>query len=202
MENRFTPPEIIRQTQLLSDVEPIAASRDRAVLNREQLKSLVEPPLLSACEELFDKNIRTLETTANRTNIETGGNAAIVIDHDSLSETNRLIAAQLVEEGLATLDVDNYDGYTHALTVLIPLSPQITVQEIEDKANAIAHRFIKQAMTWASRYNFEQAAAIAKAENQAEIIEAMKYFGFYYDEENQEFFASEEHYRKFHESVN
>ena len=63
----LNPPE--KLPEKISEVEPIAEGRGRHVRTREELKNLVEIPLLATCEELYDKNIRTLSTSANKNDI-------------------------------------------------------------------------------------------------------------------------------------
>lgn len=54
---------------LLTEVEPIKKTF-QPIHKREDLKEVIEPPLLTAREELYDKNIRTISTSANRDNLK------------------------------------------------------------------------------------------------------------------------------------
>lgn len=52
----------------LTEIEPIFESYVE-VLNRNDLNKIIEKPLLPACQCLYDKNIQTLMTSANRFNV-------------------------------------------------------------------------------------------------------------------------------------
>ena len=79
----------------LTEVEPIKNSF-KHILKKEDLKEVVEPPLLTACEILYDKNIETKSSSANKDNVEQGF-AYIYIDYDTLSPANQEIGKQIGE---------------------------------------------------------------------------------------------------------
>src|SRR3989344_7459093 len=103
----------------IAEVKPVQESRNMIVRTRDQLRELVEFPLLRACEELYDKNIRTLSTSANEQDIKYQ-NAHIIIDFGSLSEENKEIGKQLGEIHRA----DNLDQ----LVIKIPVEETSTIQ--------------------------------------------------------------------------
>ncbi len=97
----------------VTDIEPIWA-KYVPIYSEEDLKDVVELPLLNACKDLFRKNIRTIMSSCNKFNIigldkyaedkEEGQNmkfkysygehyAWIMIDYDSLSEENKSVLA-------------------------------------------------------------------------------------------------------------
>ena len=55
----------------LEKVQPIEESAGQKI-TRENIREFVEAPLVEACEIFYDKNIRTLSSSANRKDIEKG----------------------------------------------------------------------------------------------------------------------------------
>lgn len=128
-------PEMLK-TKII-DLEAIQESRNTTVRYREQLAALVERPLLSACEELYDKNIITLGTSANVQDVEyndwenpgqkkPGDGAYIIIDFDTLSTKNQEIGKSLGEVYFAD------DG--NQLKIVIPLTRESTFEDVQTQA--------------------------------------------------------------------
>src|SRR5687768_7262504 len=80
----------------IRDLEAVEAWRGVDVGQREDLKNLIEGPLLSACEELYDKNIDTVGSSANKKDVSQGY-AYITIDFETLSARNQNIGRELGE---------------------------------------------------------------------------------------------------------
>ncbi|MFA6253559.1 MAG: hypothetical protein WC687_04840 [Patescibacteria group bacterium] len=174
----------------LGNIEPIQESRNVMVRTREELTALVEAPLLQACASLYDKNIRTLSSSANKGDIE-GGAAHIIIDFDSLSETNKEIAKGLGE--LLTYDSEQ------AIKIEIPISPTTSPAEIEQAAQAIADKFQEQPILWAPTYSLEDLKkiyGIAAEDRNFDDPKSWEESGYFYDQNNNIFYLSEEHYKK------
>lgn len=89
------PVERVPDSTLISQIEVITES-GITPSTKEDLSMLVEPPLLEACEELYDMNINTVMSSANSKDVETG-TAYIDIEFDSLSDENKEIASGLGE---------------------------------------------------------------------------------------------------------
>jgi len=192
---------------LLNEVQPIRKSRGLVITKKEQIKEIVEQPLVRACEVFWDKNIKTYESSANSQNIQTG-NCYIRIDFDSLSEENKKIAKQYGEPyddvGVQVLELD------------IPITGTETVNQISDKAVEIANAFHKQKASWIrgttlqeqlehfeKRYGDKYPEAVAQEKErlnqQGAWEEECKRLGNYFDPETQTAWASEEYYKKFKE---
>lgn len=123
----------------ISEVPAIEESRNMLLRGRADVATLVEAPLVRACEFFFDKGIRTLASSANAKDVA-DGNAYIIIDFDNLSPENQEIAR--------TLSVPiSYDGI-QAIKIEIPITTESTSAEIEQAASQIAERFQKQKATW------------------------------------------------------
>ena len=180
----------------LSEIETIQESSDQMIRNREQLTNLIEIPLLSACQELYDKNIQTLATSANKKDIGTG-EIYIIIDFNSLSPENQEIAKQYAD----VVDLNEHAskwGKLEAVKIIIPVNPideKISVLEIKQEAEKIADAFKEQPMTWAPKYTLEDLKECYCIDSDdLEIWEDE--LGFYYDREEKVFYVSEEHYKK------
>lgn len=182
------------QPERLRDVLPIEESRNNIILKREQVPNLVEAPLVSTCVELYDKNIRTLESSANTKDIKKGA-VHFSIEFDSLSEENKQIAKQLG----TVMEADN----NRYVAVTIPVGKDSYVKNIQDKADEIAHKFQKQKMTWAPTFTKEQLVEYSydPSWSQLDPEEISKRTGYFYDKKNSIFYKSEEHYHKVNEHL-
>lgn len=169
--------------KIITEVEPIEQSREKMIETKEQIKELVEAPLLAACEELYDKNIQTLSTSANKNDVLYGG--YINIDFDSLSEKNKEIAKTLGEL--------SGGGNSRHVKIKIPLNENTTVEEIKSFAESVVGKFEKQPMKWAPRYTLKDLREIyCDGEAQVEDFSGR----YYYDSEEKLFYLSEEHFKK------
>jgi hypothetical protein len=185
-------PEIKKAPASVTEISPIKESRNRSLRTREDLQELVEAPLLKACEELYDKNIRTLSTSANSENITYGDGGHIVIDFDTLSDENKSIGREL---GTITF-ADNMNQ----LSIGIPMTQTTTVEEIEAIAESIAHEFKKQEMTWAPVWTADQIRAMYAISPEEEFEPQDFADQFYYDEESKLFYLSQEQAQKVREN--
>lgn len=178
----------------LSEVDRIAESRCRMVLERIELKKLVETPLLEACEILYDKNIRTTETSANAENIKYSRKVGIVIDFDTLSTENKEIARKLCQIG------NNHpDGYT-AASIEIPVSESTTVAEIKKEVEAIVKQFKLQPLIWSPGMTIQEMRQLYTIDPGDENYPPESFLDpeskLYYDEETRLFYVSKEHFKK------
>jgi hypothetical protein len=195
-------PEMLK-TKIV-DLEAIQESRNTTVRYREQLVALVERPLLSACEELYDKNIITLATSANTQDVEIndwehpgqkkpGDGAYIIIDFDTLSAKNQEIGKNLGEVYFAD------DG--NQLKIVIPLTRESTFEDVQIKAQEIAHKFVKQQYRVIT-YTMEQMRQTYGYEPDDESVQPEDFGGnYYWSPEHKAFFLSKEQYEKAMEQV-
>lgn len=190
----------------LNEVLPIQKTRGLIITKREQIKEIVEAPLVSACEVFWDKNIKTYESSANSQDIQRG-NCYIRIDFDSLSEENKKIAEQYGEP--------YNDVGVQVLELVIPVTSSETVKEVSDKAVDLANTFHKQKPTWIEGTTLQQhidwlnerygkypqtAEEIERLKQSGAWEEECKRLGKYFDPDTQTSWASEEYYQKFNES--
>jgi len=190
-KNNFEANTIQAETpKLLKDVKEISEDRGQFIGRRDVIKNIVEFPLVKAVEELYDKNIRTTETTANRGDIANRKKAVIVIDFDTLSEENKEIANKICKVGANKVDEYNY------AEISFPVDDSTTVQEIEDRMLTATQQFKIQPLLWAQS---RTEAEIRKFFNipAEENIDPQDYADhYYYDQESKLFYPSEEICRK------
>lgn len=193
----------------LSDIEPIEKNREVKLESGSDLANLVEGPLLSACKELWGKNIITEGSSANRKDlIAEHPEAWIVINYDKLSDKNRSVAESLGEVG--------YADEHNQIRINIPIDQDSTWGDVQEKAEAIVRRFTKQRFRADTRTLGEakQAAAFDPSATMEEIRTRLGIdpddvsFGpeslsnWYWVPEKQLFYISKEQYEKSLEEVN
>jgi len=187
----------------LADVPPIE-NGSPIIATKEQLKTVVEAPLLAACEALYDKNIRTLASSANRKNIQ-NGEASILVDFDSLSEENKIIARKISEPEQAS----GHGGGGKTFVIAIPVSASSTVAEISKAALTIAQAFKWQPATWITKKKIENFTDTMDQLKETFCLESPEYddphakvwqrLGYVYDPEKQVFLAQDDLQRYFYD---
>lgn len=120
----------------LSEIEPIEEG-GLTPQNREDLKMWVEAPLLDACQQFYDKGIKTVFSSANKTDINRY--AYIALDFDSLSPRNQEIALRLGEEGKIHGSKPRKGIY-----LKIPVNNKTTVGDIKKAALEMVQQFEQQ----------------------------------------------------------
>lgn len=185
-EEEITGDKERKNPEKISEVEPIEKSAGSLIFNREQIREIVESPLVSACEEFYDKNIQTVSVSANKKDTEQNF-ANITLDYKSLSEDNKKIA-----EGFG--EISNWGK--DIVTIKLPVEKDSTFEDIKNYADSIAHKFLKQKMTWAPRYTLEQLNKYNKEPLDIEYFQ--KNTGLFYDKDEKVFYQNKEHYKKAH----
>ena len=196
----------------LKEVVQIGTGFGEQILNRDSIKNFVEKPLIGACEVFWDKNIRTLESSANSKDIGSAG--YIGLDFNTLSEENKIIAKQYGEPN--QLYVNTQDVLSLRIPIYINTSE--TVEEVSRKAIEIANKFQKQKASWISgttlqeridqlQKNFGDRYPEAFQKEKERLQESgvweqeSKRLGHYFDSETQTSWPSEEYYKKFKEGL-
>ncbi|MCL5409770.1 MAG: hypothetical protein M1607_02840 [Patescibacteria group bacterium] len=181
--------EVPRQAHI-REIQAIEESRNAMILTRSRIKDLVEPPLVKACEKMWDLNIRSLSSSANSKDIDYG--AYIIIDFDSLSEENKILARNEGEF------IEDYDGKP-AVKITMPISTSTTLEEVESHYLSLVEQFKKQEAVWIPRFTLEDLKRLyaIKPEDQRYGMNDFVKEGYYYDPEEKKFYLSEEHYLKF-----
>jgi len=193
MEKRFIinnkqEKKFIIKHSSLSEVPAIEGSRNEMIDKREQIKDIVEQPLIEACEDMYKKNIRTLSTSANEKDIKRG-EAHIIIDFDSLSEENQKIAEQYAKPA-------DYDG-SKAVKIIIQVTEKTTPDEITREANKIADAFQMQPAVWIPKYTLEDLKKVYGINpEETKYDDPSVWENYYYNPKEKVFYRSEEHYKK------
>ncbi|MGB2599029.1 MAG: hypothetical protein WBC99_01110, partial [Candidatus Omnitrophota bacterium] len=200
-----------RSERRIPDVERIILSRGVSVQKAEDLDGLVEEPLLEACKILFEKNIDTISTTANETNLQyllndDGGHyATISVNYDRLFPENKVIADDLVD-GRRNLEnirfyraIDEGLRMTPTLLIRIPITYETTIQEVHEKAVRVANLFKKQKYIPSDVRTLGEFRKLLG--DPEATVEMFQEDGYYYDEENELIWSSREDYEKSLESV-
>lgn len=180
------------------DLEAIQQSRDRAIRNREDLAGLVERPLLLACEELYDKNIITLGTSANSKDVEIddwenpgqkkpGEGSYIIIEFDTLSVKNQEIGGSL---GTVYFADD-----MNQLKITFPLTKEATFEDVQTWSLDVAHKFVKQQYK-PTVYTIEQLRQTYGYDASDESVKPENFSDYYWSPEYQIFFLSKEQHDK------
>jgi len=176
--------------QMVVDVELICETANVLFTRKEMIKDYVEVPLLKACEQLYDKNIKTISSSATPRDVE-AGKVNILIDYDSLSEENKNITKKIGE-------IWEVGGHKMA-HLNIPVNSDSAVEEISMRALEIVEEFQKQKPTWFPKYTLDYLQKyqlidpdITEKDNLSELENA----GFYYDPKEKVFYVSLEHRNK------
>ena len=112
---------------------------------KKKLKQYVDTPCLKACEELFDKNIETLDSGCNGENCSSC--AYIVINYDGLDEKNKQTADGLVNHKTVFFyerEPLNMRQLSNTIEIKVPTSPEETIDMVEKKLKLIVQNFQPQ----------------------------------------------------------
>lgn len=139
------PAFVIKTAKKIKDVPAFHQGTNIKVQSREDLKEIVEEPCLKACQQLFDKNIETMDSGCNGENCSDC--AYIIINYDTLDAQNQQIADRMVQRGavqfLPKSDVC-VRNYFNQIFIKVPASPEETVQSVEKKLCSITKDFVPQ----------------------------------------------------------
>lgn len=178
----------------INEIEPIRESRDLMIKTRNDIKKFVELPLLPACEHLWDLNIRTVSTSANKNDIE--NEAYVNIDYDSLSEENKKIAQKIGE-------IYKNNDETSTLSFKIPITGSTTINDVRDATDLLFKQFKKQKATWIPSYSLQEIRKIYGYDSEDNTLgpEEFSRKGLFYDNIGNKFYLSEEHFKKTQDNI-
>jgi len=190
----------------LAEVTPIFGV-PTTVLHRKDLKKIIEKPLLSACEILYDKNIDTNYSHGRATeyDVEQGHDARcyIRINYNSLSLENQEIGKTLGEV--------KKDSSFHTAPGCEPMSslflhwnlpPTTKASVLEQLSVETVRKFKQQHMSWVHTFEMDEVFAYTgdspdNYENPLEeAIRLAPSLGYHYCPEENLFYLSKEHYDK------
>lgn len=140
--------EVKQPIKRLRDVEQIFLAGNTQVESKADLAKIVEEPCLAVCENLYDKNILTYWSSANK---NAPDRAYVLIRYESLDDNNKKIADDLIAQGvLSDAPKYNFDSYNAAqeygksLYLGIDTNPDMEVAKISERLCKIAAEFAPQ----------------------------------------------------------
>ncbi len=183
----------------ISDIEAIEESVGFVIKNENDIEKIVEAPLIEACKELYRKNIETVSSSANKKDTE----AYIEINKETLSTRNKEILKEIKKDKKFNYlkILDNKNEKTIKVEILLEKTG-VTVKEIGEKIRDFAKKFERQEPQWIRErhvYKSEDLEKIYGCEVGSTKKEDWEKEGYYYDQENNLFFESEDHYKKYKE---
>ena len=130
----------------LRDIENIFVAGNQQVNTKSDLAKFVEAPCLPVCEELYDKNILTCWSSANKYNPK---EAFVVIRYEFLDDANKQIAKKLATNGIIKqCYLESYNSsqnqYGLELKLSVPTNLDMPVDEISDKLKNLSANFMYQ----------------------------------------------------------
>ena len=132
----------------LRDVEQIFLAGNTQVESKADLAKIVEEPCLAVCEDLYDKNILTYWSSANKNSPD---RAYVLIRYESLDDNNKKIADDLIAQDVLS-DAPRWqfgshtcaEEYGKALYLGIDTNLDMSVTEISERLCKIAAEFAPQ----------------------------------------------------------
>jgi hypothetical protein len=191
-----TKPTMTNETMSrpLAEIPPIQHTQGELITSMNDIERFVESPAVPACQDLFNKNIRTVSASANAKDVNAC--AYIDVDASSLSEENRAIAARI---GRAISYRGNRDQDASLPVDAYKLSAEVTSNDTEESIAAklfgLAAEFQQQPLTWLQTFTMEQMKKVYGYKPH-ESPAPQLFTDFYYDAVSGTFFPSEELFRK------
>ena len=188
----------------ISTIKPKKFSRAEIFKNRSQIRKRVERPLVAACEELYDRNVQTLESTANREQLldtHPDGNyyASLTLNYDTLSAANKTVVDAIVDNDKGRykdmlITREYSDGFGCVVVgINIPITEESTDIEVHNKALEVARLFEKQRLLWAPTYTLSEIKELYGDTNPNSTMDSyMGLKAFYPDKKSGLFYLSEE----------
>ncbi len=140
--------EVKQPIKRLRDVEKIFLAGNTQIESKADLAKIVEEPCLAVCEDLYDKNILTYWSSANKSAPD---RAYVLIRYESLDDANKKIADDMIAKGILSdeprYQFDSFNTaqeYGKALYLGIDTNPDMPVAEISEKLCKIAAKFAPQ----------------------------------------------------------
>jgi len=158
------------------DILPIHESYS-PISSLQDIPKIIEKPLISTIEKLFLKNITTISSSANWTNIN------IMIFYDKLSPYNKEIAKKLG----GTISSSWWSGFRPIVSFSLPAKITPT-KDIIQRWEWLADQFEEQKIIIKPSYTLKEFADMIMRKpgaTQKEILNSMQMAVYTYDEKNQ-----------------
>ena len=150
---------------LIKEIEPSAQSyklkrslfyngtygtRDTIVKSRDTLDLIIDLPCLKACKYLYDCNILTTNSTANKNNIK-DGKGDIIINYHSLNDYNKKVVDSLVSKGIIHLREDfDKESRNETFSIEVSINENTTAEDFSNRMLDVVKKFQSQEI----RYGF------------------------------------------------
>ena len=114
--------------------------------DRDSISLYADEPCVEACQLLYDLNIQTYTSSGHvdgKANAE--GEAYVGINYDTLSDENKRIAKEMINNGIID-NIANNEGRGQGLTISlsVPINSDSLVGEVSDKLIQLASMFQQQ----------------------------------------------------------
>ena len=179
----------------VKDIEPIHME-GVTITKRDDLKKVVEEPCLDACETLYDLNIETYMSSANKKNVGQYGYIDIVLG--SLSKENQQILLRMLEgENKDRIVLSRGHGESEPIKIIkirTLINEDTTVGDVKRAFMDIISTLKIQDVMY-GRYSYEELVRIIKAAYGEDIDideELIKACGYCYCQDDDVYFESEE----------
>ena len=129
--------------------------------NRDAIYMYADEACVEACQRLYDLNIETVNSGANLvgvTHVNDNAKAFIGINYNSLDEKNKIIADNMIKNGIASPPPADNGGRYHGqsiITISVPINRESLVGEISDKLLELANMFEQQDVLY-GRMTYEE----------------------------------------------
>jgi hypothetical protein len=201
----------------IRDIEPISGdlvvgyggTEEIIVKDRNDITKIVEAPCIDACLDLYDKNIRTVNSGANKYNI--GNHGFIGINYDSLDDVNKKIVSELIQRGVLkpfTLSNNPENRGGRDFNISVPIFDSDSIDDVSQRFLRITNFFKPQDILY-GRLDYEQGLKIVDGYvgEQVEMSESERFqfaidCGCVFDENLDCFWEEQELARKHNEYIN
>ena len=114
--------------------------------NRDAIYLYADEPCVEACQLLYDLNIQTYTSNGHiQSSNEINPNAYVGIVYDTLSEENKKIAQEMIENGLIKdIYKDAGRGTRLTISLSVPIKNESLVGDVSDKLVELASMFKQQ----------------------------------------------------------
>ena len=191
IENNDVPKVQLNDKKRIKDVEPIEMGG--VFLTKDTIQNFVEEPCLDACKYLYDLNINTIMSSANKKDV--GQFGYINIELDSLSLENKQIALEILENSKDTvsLSTDHGGKPVKVLSIKTPINDSSTIGDVKKSFMQVISKFKMQDVLY-GRYSYEELVQMLEksfGENLVDI-DLIKELGYCYCSDEYVYYKSEE----------
>lgn len=141
----------------IRDVSPIG-EQTHIIFKPEDMKGIVEAPLLAACQTLHRKGVWTTLSGANNRDLEHGF-GWIYVAFDELVSENQEVGQELVKEHSAQIK-PTPDGIMMDIKIPFRNGADTTVAEFSAEAEQVANRFVEEPPYGFGAYKIEDMREI------------------------------------------